>query len=526
MTRLGVLLSLVLLWWLLGPWVAVVAVASLLVPRMRWALLDARPATSWSLRRVVGAWTIGLLVLVALAILVPDGWVGIPQGPGRWASPAYVGRPALVRPIPLSPPGHPHLAPAGAATRDGDSWASGSVPWAGPVGDRPEVDTAWFGLERCGTVLVDAHERLVAHCAGPQGRRLRVIDPAQSLRPAATLELPDSAAGCLEHAFFLDDRDRAVLATGDRRVVAVTTADGDGEPALQVEESWDLARVVPEGDCVVGLLPGWDGRLWWTTAGGLVGTLAPLSKDTRVLDLGSPVSTGLAVDSEATYVVTDEALVRLEADADGRPQVGWRLVYDRGLERKSGQPSRGSGTTPTLLLGGLVAIADNAEPRMHVVVVDRGSGTERCRTPVFASGASATASSLASVDGGVLVTNEAGHDGPTSTLLGFTSEGGVARVSTDCRLDWSQDDLHVPSSGASVAAQSGLAYVVEKRPSIWGVSAWYLAALDVRTGRRAFAVRIGTDVGFDPDGSSLRLTPDGSVFVSTLAGLVRVRDRP
>jgi hypothetical protein len=353
-----------------------------------------------------------------------------------------------------------------------------------------------------------------------------VVDPERGLGPAASLELPDAPDGCLEHALYLDDRDRVVVATGDRRVVAVTTADGEGEPDLQIEESWDLARVVPEGDCVVGLLPGWDGRLWWTTAGGLVGTLAPLSKDTRVVDLEDPISTGLAVDADGAFVVTDEALVHLRADGEGRPQVVWRQVYDRGLQRKPGQPSQGSGTTPTLLPGGLVAITDNAEPRMHVLIVDRATGRERCRAPVFADEASATASSLATVDGGVLVTNEAGHDGPWSTLLGFAGKGGVARVSTACRVEWTDDDVHVPSTGAVVAAPSGLAYVVEKRPSRWGVSAWYVAALDVATGRRVFAVRTGLGLAMDPDGSALRLTPDGSIYLSTLAGLVRVRDRP
>ena len=64
----------------------------------------------------------------------------------------------------------------------------------------------------------------------------------------------------------------------------------------------------------------------------------------------------------------------------------WRAAYDRGAEQKPGQLSRGSGTTPTVLPGGRVAITDNAEPRMHVSFYDTATGREICRAPVFGRG--------------------------------------------------------------------------------------------------------------------------------------------
>ena len=41
---------------------------------------------------------------------------------------------------------------------------------------------------------------------------------------------------------------------------------------------------------------------------------------------------------------------------------------------------------------------------------------------------------------------------------------------------------------------NGLAYAYTKKPNWWGVSAWYLTALDVTTGRTVFSVRTGTGV--------------------------------
>ena len=102
-----------------------------------------------------------------------------------------------------------------------------------------------------------------------------------------------------------------------------------------------------------------------------------------MLDLDEEIANSFAVDEQGVYVVTVEALYRLSADRTGKPQADWRTEYDRGSEQKPGQLSRGSGTTPTLLPDGLVAITDNADPRMHVLFLRRDTGEEVCAAPVF-----------------------------------------------------------------------------------------------------------------------------------------------
>ena len=98
--------------------------------------------------------------------------------------------------------------------------------------------------------------------------------------------------------------------------------------------------------------------------------------------------------------------------------VQWRTAYERGSERKPGQLTRGSGTTPTILPGGIVAITDNAEPRMNVVFVRTEDGAEVCRAAVFDEGASATENSLVAVGDGVVVENNHGYTAPWRTLVG------------------------------------------------------------------------------------------------------------
>src|SRR4051812_42380537 len=83
--RTVVLISVGVLWWLFGPLVLVTALGLLLVPRARGWL---RPT-----RRVVLIWVAVVAIVAGIAVLLPAGWMPIAPGPGRWAAPAYVGRP-------------------------------------------------------------------------------------------------------------------------------------------------------------------------------------------------------------------------------------------------------------------------------------------------------------------------------------------------------------------------------------------------------------------------------------------------
>ena len=530
-SRTLALLATAVLLYLVGPVVLLGVLVAFAVPRARrrlWPWL--RPT-----RRVVAGWTAGVLALVGLVVLVPDGWLPVPSGGGVAVTPRYDGRPARARPIELPVPEHPAMAPNGRSAMHGDAWATDTHPGPGPLGDTPEVDTAWYGLEECATLAFDVRGRLVALCGDLEGPTLRVLDP-ESMRPLATKDLPDRRDSdvrpwedlCGGSYFYLDERDRAVVATTDRRVLVVGTADGAGEPDLTTEVTHDLTGVVPEDDCLVALLPDWSGRIWWVTKGGRVGTIAA-DGAVRVLDLDEEVANSLAADEDGSvYLVTVEALYRLVADRDGQPRVRWRTTYDRGTERKTGQLSRGSGTTPTILPGGLVAITDNADRRMHVVFHTTASGHEVCRAEVFGEDAGATDNSLVAVgDGGVVVENNHGYGGPWSTLLGRTTSPGLARVDVadgECDVVWTSPET-APTSVAKASLATGLVYAYTKRRSWWGVDAWYLTALDARTGRTAFSVRTGLGPLLNNHYSAVTLGPDGSAYVPVLAGMVRVRDK-
>lgn len=491
----------------LGPWVLAAAVGGLVVPRVRDWL---RPT-----RRVVGIGTVVVAGLGGLVVVVPDGWLPIPPGPGALVTPAYVGRPASAHPIRLSVPEPPGLARGGAA--------------GGPLGESPEVDSAWYGLIRCATPALDSRGRLVTVCRDRGAGALEVIDP-DTMRPLVIKELPERPDklddACVDAPFYVDDAGRAVVATADRHVLVAETADTGGDADLTTRADLDLTGQVPADDCLVGLVPDGRGRIWFATRGGRVGAVDVSRGTGTVIALDEQVDNSLAADPDGgVYVVTTEALYRLGAGPAGKPTVTWRSEYDRGSERKSGQPSQGSGTAP-VLAGGLVAITDNANPRMHVVLHDRSDGTVVCSVEVFEDDEGATSSSLVPVGDGLIVENNHGHDGPLSTILGRTTDPGLARVDVadgTCRVAWTSAEA-APSADPALSRASGLLYAHTKQHSWWGADAWYLTAIDVRTGRRVFGVRTGLGPLAASRGG-VRIAPDGSAYVATVGGLVRIHDR-
>ncbi|WP_206051092.1 hypothetical protein [Nocardioides speluncae] len=475
------------------------------------------------------AWASGALATCALPI---------PPGPGVLLVPHFVGAAAEPRPVDsYDVPQHPHLSANGTSNMHNDPYATKAYAGPGPLGRDPEVRTASYGISECATVTFDRAGRLVALCGDPVGPELKVIDPdtldqlashrlpARQFRPGSS-PLSDLCGGAY---FYLDQADRAVVATTDRHIRVVAEQPG---PELVPTRSYDLTDVVPEDDCLIALMPDWAGRIWFVTSAGIVGNVDPDSGTARTTTLpGEGIVNSLSTDDTGgVYVVSDHALYRFDADGpSGAPAISWRQPYDRGSRQKPGQLSQGSGTTPTLIGTDLVAITDNADPRMNVRVFERGrssGGRPVCQAAVFDAGTSATENSMVAVGNALFVENNYGYAGPQSTLLGKTTAPGIARVDVadgECRVAWTNRSS-APTSVPKASAASGLLYAYTKPAHHAGVDAWYLTAIDLRTGRTAFSRLAGTGLLFNNHYAAIYLDPAGSAYVATLGGLVRVRD--
>ncbi|HVL90584.1 MAG TPA: hypothetical protein VM841_10170, partial [Actinomycetota bacterium] len=353
---------------------------------------------------------IALRALVAtaalLALAVPAGAVAAPAIPipqsSSSAAPHYLGAPASADPLTSFPvPRHPFMAANGRSNLHNDAYQTDAYDGGGPLGVSPAIRST-FHVAECASVTFDAAGRIVTICVGFDGPRLVLMNP-HSLDTLAAFPLPPRNPLTLASVFssfsgggyfYLDHLDRAVIPTTDGRILIVGVAETAAGPAFVPAAAYDLAPHVPPGDGIVSVLPDWDGLLWFVTDSGVVGTVDPATSDVRSVTLaGEAIANSFAVDETGgVFIVSDHALYRFDAAPGGTPSVTWREVYDRGTRRKPGQVSQGSGTTPTLVGSDFVAITDNADPKMNVVVYRRGAqvagGRFVCQAGVFADGVS------------------------------------------------------------------------------------------------------------------------------------------
>jgi len=464
----------------------------------------------------------------------------IPSGPAINPPPSYLGAPAPARPVDVrAVPRHPFMAPNGRSSIHADAYMSDTNAWAAPLGREPETSST-FQVGECATVTFDSQGRIVTLCVRPVGRFLAMIEP-DWLDRVATFDLPDREGGLGALLggdaltdfsgggyFYLDHRDRAVVPTTTRHVYVLAQT---GEPEFELERDIDLSGLISDDDAITSVLPDWDGRLWFVTADGLVGTVARGGKGATAIGLGEDIENSFAVDETGgVFVVSDRAMYRFDTSRGGEPEMSWREPYPNTGEQKPGQSDDASGTTPTLLGRRWVGIADNAE-QVGIVVYDRRRSVDRrrrvCRQPVFEPGRGGTENSLIAAGRSFLVENNYGYTGPASTLLAGTTEPGFARVEVDrdgrgCHLVW-ESDVRAPSVVPKLSLRTGLVYTYTK-PAGATSAPWYLTALDFRTGRTVWEVEAGRGYNHNNHYAPVTLGPDGAAYVGALAGLIRVAD--
>ena len=238
------------------------------------------------------------------------------------------------------------------------------------------------------------------------------------------------------------------------------------------------------------------------------------------------IGNSFAVGPDGVYIVTDAALYRLAADVDGTRAVQWRTAYANTGPTKSGQTQPGSGTTPTLMGQRYVAITDNDDPIKVVVACECATAGVVCTEPLFAKGASSTDQSLIATDSIIVAENNFGYSSPTATEHGHTTSAGLQRVDVEerrCRTVWRSRES-APSAVPKLSLAAGLLYTYAKPARNNGQDAWYLTALDVRTGATVFRRLGGEGLGLENNYAPITLGPDGTAYLGVLGGIVAWRD--
>ncbi len=529
-------------------------------------------SSDWGSRKLIAAvaalFAVGATPAAAGAAVEPAVPL-INSGPPP-STPSYTGSPA--RPSPFSigwkAPQHPLMAPDPNNSVHNDTWMTDNYSrYAGPLGRNPRVFSTAIKRD-CITLTFDSKGRLIGSCTDiGNGPGLYMLDPntldvlafkqmPYVPPPAGTNPALNTAGGVY---FYLDNQDRSIFATTDRRIFVVGETRQHGRPDFKILSRYDPTPCLGPGERIPSVLPDYRGRLWFIgRQQGTVGVLDRKTRRCRSIRLGEEIENSFAVARDGTYIVTDKAMYKFRTGPGLKPHVIWRARYANTGTMKTGQVNAGSGTTPTLMLPrhhrrgipAYVAITDNADP-MNVIVyraADRArSGRRVCKVPVFDKGGSATENSVIAAGRSIFVENNYGYDvqafndvigdgTPLGGDPGLVSEPGISRIDIrprgkGCRKVWTNRRIRPASVVSKSNSRNGVIYTFEnaKDPAVPGSDPWNWVALSMQTGKTLWKKRAGYGGRFNNHyaGIALRAGPHvkPTLYLGGVGGIMALRDR-
>jgi hypothetical protein len=478
----------------------------------------------------------------------------IPPGPPT-TLPSFAGSPATSNPIKGVPNTEQSkfMAPNDDSSTHNDIWQTDTYRRSGPLGKNPVLTSNGSFVGDCVSPTFDRDGRVISVCQNPAEPApvLRMFDPV-SLDVLASQPLPnrpppvpgipalkDTAGGSY---FYIDNQNRVVNGAANNHILIYRiegnsfVLDRDYDVASHLNQQYPATD--PPLQRIVSVLPDKTGLLWFITrVDGVVGTLNPETGAVKTIQLGNgfenSIQNSFAIDGDQALIATNRKMLGLEADKSGEPNIIWEQTYKNSGLFKPSQFDDGTGTTPTVLPGGMVAITDNADP-MNVVVYRTARGLKDdkrlvCEEPVFGLGASATENSLIGLDDSLIVENNYGYD-----IFGFQtgavqSQPGVIRIDIDknkkgCHKVWTNNEI-VPSVISKASIGNGLIYSYTREVDPNGVQAWYWTTIDFRTGATQYKQLAGTGPRWNNHYAAVAIGPDGTEYTSGFpGGLWSIRD--
>jgi hypothetical protein len=442
---------------------------------------------------------------------------------------------------PLAPP-NPFMAPNGLASMHNDAGSADAGPLPGPGAHLNAI----FGyplLAACPTIMQGTDGLVLALCTTDlnQTPTVFLIDPGgivPHVVPLASLKV--AKGGLLGGVYaYLDNNNQVVMIDGTNHLLRIAhTKNGPlGRWTLAVTESTDVSSAIAAGDQSVGVVPDYAGNVWFATANGVVG-VSKVGGGVASLQLpaGEQVANSIsAAPTNRVGVATTFALYELNLDGAGNPQILWRQAYDRGPARKPGQLSWGTGSTPTYFGptgADYLTIVDNADPQVHALVYQSGTGNLVCEQPVLTQGGPGSENSPIGVGNTMFIASTYGYPYPTVPANAPPAVpptapfiGGMTRVDVDnpgCHTVWDSNVRSAALPHLSIA--DGLIYTITRigldKTSPLDIFAY--AVLDPNTGKVLMQQPKSASILSDPIQTSTMVLMDRRIMQGNITGLGRI----
>ena len=484
----------------------------------------------------------------------------------------------------ITMPQNPGLAENNWGSPHQDSYCSESVGLDGPLSKKLKVTKQFnpYGFTPC--MVCNSNNQMIAVSFSGLERVYRLVVFDKDCHILSATKTSDYVPGTFGGGYFYLNSDENTVVVGDNKIICF--------PTINVEEKCTVYELTPiwtspdivelvtgssEGNSLYSCLPVWDEdnpNLYWCLIAGSYDFTPPGKLDSQayiavvevVPDDGQPngCTTTLldtmplpnqwnnntfAVDEEGAYFVTN-ALNDEGVCNDGYlyavafdPQSGeilsrWKYRYQNSGYFKTGLKNIGSGTTPTLMDdqdgNKLVAITDNANPQMNVVVVDRKDGSLVAEIPVFSNMRGCDEASLIGVNNRVVVENNFGHTTDPFNSQYVANEPGMAMIqvnsadsSNPAEIVW-EDNQTCFFAMNMLCRESGIifAHTGDWRDDISATEGgmYYVGAIDSWDGRAIWRIPLGRGRDYCHEYGGIYFNRLGSLYIGTNQYLISIED--
>jgi hypothetical protein len=315
-------------------------------------------------------------------------------------------------------------------------------------------------------------------------KTLKLLDQKILIKPES-----GNLAGGLYN--YIDNMGRLVLvnASGELQWYSNNYNPIDDTGTLTLEKSLAIGQPL-----VVGLIPDYQGRVWFATQGSLtdngpqsiVGYYDPVTNQTNtyVLPAGEMVGNSISSSPSGIAVATTSALYLFNADSQNSVENIWRTEYENSGVRKPGQLTPGTGSTPVFFGPNtgyeFLVITDNATavnsnnliPAEHVNIYDVTGGTLVSQRNLLASNNSGTENAPIAVGSRIFIPSTFGYwypppsETPSTSIPALTASpfaGGLQGMTlngSNLLIDWGSGNTISSSALPRLSLADNLIYTV------------------------------------------------------------------
>ena len=438
------------------------------------------------------------------------------------------------------------MGPPGTSTMHANAASSDATTNPGPGSGQVSIIATNYGAV-FPTIMMGSDGLIVAVATKIENRTpyVYLLNPTNLNTLAPPLELIRSTTSELAGGIYsyLDNSNCLVLVNAHGYLQRIShTQASNGSWTLSTNSSVQIGY--PD---VVGLVPDYQGRVWFATAqgsstnsGAVVGYYDPTTTNTAAFTLpnGEQIANSISSSPAGVAVASTAALYLFQAGTNDVPVQLWRQSYTNGPGRKPGQLSWGTGATPSFFGPATgyeyLTITDNAAPQENILVFQTGSGTPVGSVPLLTAGVnSGNEDAAIAVGNSIYYPSTYGYPYPKSAENPTNSVpesapfvGGMQRV--DVLTNGTLQTIWTNNTTASAAeprmsVRDNLIYTVSVDTN---TSTYSFITIDPGTGAVLSSTPYGTGWQNNPLQMVSMISPDGVLYQGTESGLIRVQAVP